>query len=195
LQLKAAKGESIEEEEDLYKEIEVWKKNVLVGKRLKKSGETIFNIKQNFWDQFIKSFEIKLSVFDDFFEDKKFKEYFYKDREDGMEEEIRMGVPSTVLPSQTYNPSDERNRVISFLEQVGLVVGSYEFYKSKISSIPDEFPIISRLNFYENKYTLTNNLNEIKIEKYYNETPSQAEVDQFLKALVKSVYEKMKNVN
>jgi len=189
LQLKTAKGETIEEEDDLYKEIEVWKKNVLIGNRLKKSGETIFNIEQNFWNQFKKNFKVELSVFDELFENKMFKEIFYKDNNDGEAEEIRGGMHT---PPSTDSITYIRNQQKLFLEKVDYVMAFYKLSKPKITSIPDEFSIVSRLNFDGNKYTLTNNLNETKIEKYYNETPTEEEVDQFLKALVKSVYQKMK---
>jgi len=196
LQLKAAKGESIEEEDDLYKEIEVWKKNVLVGKRLKRSSETKLKIKQKFWDKFKKSFETKLAVFNDFFKDKTFKEYFYKNT-DGRQEEVlwRPGSQPTFdkgLSQPVFNSTDKHNQEKSFLEKVGSVVVRYELHKPKITSVPKKFPINGRLHFYENNYTLTNNQNDTKIEKHYNETPTEEEVNQFLKALVKSVYEKMK---
>jgi len=179
LQLKAAKGEPIEEADDLYKEIEVWKKNVLVGERLKKNEAAIKNLIEKIWNKFTIKLKSELSVFNDLFETNSIvQKYFKKVKEP--DSDSYLGESKFVEIENSSQPN------------IVLIMAHYILTRPKIDNLKDPTTIDCFIEFNENKYSLKSREMYNKIEKHYNEIPTNEEVDQFLKALVKSVYEKMK---
>jgi len=69
--IKAAKGENIEEEGDLYKEIEVWKKNIKseISTGTRRNDELVYMMYHNYLIGIFRLMQRKAEVFRDLFED------------------------------------------------------------------------------------------------------------------------------
>lgn len=185
LQLKAAKGESIEEEGDLYKEIEVWKKHVLVGEKLKRT-EAI--VKEVIDTTFVGLFEKANPVIE------KFKDLFNKFEKIAtyyLPENLRSNLP-------VLNNAEIENKDI---EKDTWHIYMLYFFKNPKLIGANKFRTIFRFNLFEDKYDLAyitviddedNHDFKTFAEKSYNERFTGIEIDNFINLVMKEAFEKMK---
>ena len=184
LQLKAAKGESIEEEEDLYKEIEVWKKKALVGKKLKRTKANVQELLDTTFLNIFNKANPKIEIFKDVFNE--YDKILYWN----LPENIRSNL--LVLNDVEINIRDAK-------EDIWDTSIVYLFSNSKLSGAK-KFRIIFRFNLFEDKYELCyitmiedENTNfKSFAEKSYNERFDEIEIDNFINVVMKEAFEKMK---
>lgn len=165
LMIRGAKGESLEEPEDIVKEI------ALLDQRLKRQKEKI---------ELLKNQEIILSVFDAVFaplveklweKGSLFNKYY-------LSNSIGLAVGSKGQKSENFSPTfleELRNEINDRVESMRVEYNHNNFnYKGK-----NEFHFISdfRVKFSQTKYTVTNIEIDKSIEKYYSDLLTKEEIE------------------
>jgi len=182
LQLKAAKGESIEEEEDLYKEIEVWKKKALVGKKLKRTESIVQELLDTTIVSVFNKANPKIEKFKDIFNVYEKRMFFY------LPKTLHSSLP--VLKDAVVTIEDRENK----LWEIPLV---YHFSNPKLLG-ENEFNILFLFGFSEDKYKLSFRVGPTKdfkriAEKSYNERFTEIEIDNFINVVMKEAFEEIKD--
>ena len=179
--LKAAKGESIEDDTDLDKEIALFK--IGLGKEYsRKTPDVITKVLNNF-----------ILKFNDFI-NKKLKQF----------DELFTGHDSCFGQLEIVNKNKKRTFNIQkqTIEQIYSLAKSnnldhlyifHDFFKFKKTPKIFDFKIKIRFDFYENKLNISNDLNTLFI-KYYDEISemSDREIHEIANKLVKEVLENLK---
>ena len=205
LSLKAAKGESLEEPDDLDKEISVWKKGVIPNliKTPHRNNDIILNLFKNclnlLVDKFIDSSKILSVLFVKTEVEKIVNDKYYED-------------PETVIDNiqgqrydfySDYNLSDNNHPPGSICyilnEEPSLVIENDDFLKFVVSLHFKEFK--SKNNFSINSklmimaepfgYLIFNN-QVLLSQKNYDEFLIEEEIDQIVKMCFKTVFEEIK---
>jgi len=182
LQLKAAKGENIEETDDLYKELEVWKKNVLIGKKLKRTEAIVQELLDTTFMSIYNKANPKIEKFKDVFND--------------YEKTISYYIPYT-LHSSLPNLNDTQIEIENREDWVTYIL--HYFLNPKLVGA-NKFRIIFRFKFPEDKYELAyitiiedENIDfKPFAEKFYNERFTEIEIDDLIKKVMEEAFEKIK---
>jgi len=182
MSIKAAKGESISERDDLYKEIEVWKKQLqseipTTPKRIDSSSMIIYD----------KSISILFSKIEE--KAKTFNELFLNQTY-----EKKFKIHSNPKFFKFFGIGNYRNSSKDMLEKYRL-----EIALIKPLSKPDEKglkisnSILVNLNLFD--YSILINNRDIGINKNYQEFLTEEEIEKITKIFITSLYNKVKEIN
>ena len=174
--LKGAKGESIDEPDDIDKEIALLKisigKKELQSKSEKRVKEIILNL-----IPFFEKFESKCRLLNDLFSKN--------------ESFLRLESNDRRRTFNTINDLKKIDLVDSDIRKVNL---SFSYTWSDLKSIVDEFDFYIKTSVFFNKYNYIIQSNSSKeLKKFYNESITKQEQDQIIKENIKSIINEIKN--
>ena len=175
LSLKAAMGESLEEPDDLDKEISVWKKGIINGGP-KKSDKLVSEIYEKGINEFFKSLVIEIKKrFSDLFHDN-FEEYQINNNLLGKSQFQLLQLDKIV-----------KNEPIS---KLALTINLLDY----LYSIKSPFSIYINIEilFEPTKYRIIKFRDELLSEKNYTQFLTKSEIDEIVKTCVKNVFEEIK---
>lgn len=175
LSLKAAMGESLEEPDDLDKEISVWKKGIINGGP-KKSDKLVSEIYEKGINEFFKSLVIEIKKrFSDLFDDN-FEEYQINNNLLGKSQFQLLQLDKIV-----------KNEPIS---KLALTINLLDY----LYSIKSPFSIYINIEilFEPTKYRIIKFRDELLSEKNYTQFLTKSEIDEIVKTCVKNVFEEIK---
>ncbi len=184
LQLKAAKGESIEEEEDLYKEIEVWKKKISNKNQpvVSKTCNVVYTLLQHSLNSLKTRFEKEMNIYHEFFKKYNFESKTYKNK----------NLPPHIeklnkfFNKITNTPDHIRYKDINKIEWV------YSFFQPKTVGLQN-MAIRYTVFFDQYKYTIQYNGDKI-INKSYNVKLSEEEIEKIVKEISRHTFERIKRL-
>jgi len=181
LQLKAAKGESIEETDDLYKEIEVWKKKVLSENKLKRNEAIVQELLNTTFVSIFDKASLKIEMFKEIFNHYNKRAFFH------LPDLNKFSLP---------NLNDAKIDTIVSRDWDATL--SYNYLKPKLVGA-SKLRVFFRIEFFEDKFKLayiteTEGNEGFKpfAEKSYNERFTEIEIDSFINKVMEEAFEKIK---
>lgn len=185
LQLKAAKGESIEEEDDLYKEIEVWKKKIsnknqpVVGK----TCNVVYTLLQHSLNSLKTRFEKEMNIYHEFFQKYNFESKTYKNK----------NLPPHIEKlNKFFNKITNTPDHIRY-KDIGKIEWVYFFFQPKTVGLQN-MAIRYTVFFDQYKYTIQYNGDKI-INKSYNVKLSEEEIEKIVKEISRHTFERIKRLS
>jgi Fic family protein len=194
LSIKAAKGESIEDPDDMEKEIAVWKKQAVLKKIevQHRNDELIYQLYINFIQSMFELFEDKHKQFYDLFRGVILKGYKNSNNinHGGIEwlsnEMVKINLKNQEILLKEVEKSAESKP--ETLENIFLSI-NFQEYKYNVSN---PFSINSTLKFDFLPYKYEVKYGNKKIEKTYNEFLSEDEQKEIISDCIKSVFKEIK---
>lgn len=188
LSIKAAKGESIEEDDDIDKEIYLWKKvtSTKVDEILYRNDEVIYDLYVNNLKEILTQFDNKVKQFDDMFNEKTsyivvngrgttIDSKFYNNK---LDEEL--------LKSKEINENNTLNDSYTDIS-IRITFNSYKYQ----SDYPLQIFAELKIEFQSQKYKVLFN-NTTLVEKSYREFLNADERKKIVADCIKSVFEEIK---
>jgi Fic family protein len=193
LSIKAAKGESIEEPDDVEKEIAIWKKQAALNivEAPHRNDDLIYELYTNGIKEMFEQFDSKHRQFYDMFQ--KATSITYKNN-GGMEgiEWLSDEIDKIVLKPQHvfYNAGEKPEEIKpdDTFQNISIQVAFKEYKYNKANP----FSITSTLKFNFEPYKYVVNYGNNKIEKRYNEFLDTEEQKQIIIECIKSVFAQIK---
>jgi len=183
--LKAARGESISEKDDLYKEIEVWKKQLKSG--LATSPRRQDKLSMEVYDQSITKLFDRIQS-----QANTFKDLFLKDN---FHISYKIHSKDTyfdfISNELDYSRIDEEDSLENFRLALELRVPLVK--KSNARNVKVKSQIVVSLGVYN--YSFTINGEEQAIIKNYNEFLSNEEIDELTEILIADLFNQVKKAN
>ncbi len=180
--IKAAKGESISEKDDLYKEIEVWKKQLKSG--LPTSPKRQDKLSMVLYDKSISKLfnqiQDRASTFKDLFLKHEFNKSFK------LLNRTFYNFPPNKIDVYRNKTEDNLEKFRLILELKTPLISKPESEKLKASS-----QILVNLNVFN--YSLTIDGKEQEISKSYNEFLTDREIENLTEIVINNLFDKVKN--
>lgn len=186
IQLKAAKGENIEEKDDLYKEIEVWKKKALSGKKLKRTEAIVKELLNTTFASIFNKANPKIDNFKYIFNDYEKAVYFCFPM--SLNSYLPTSIDDKILAEDNVEDYSWFSIIAHNLSNPKLV-GSSEFYIDFMLGLgEDKYSLLYQIKIGSKK---DNNYKSF-FEKPYNERFTETEIDDFIDVVMKEAFKKMK---